>query len=270
MSACWLSAATSDCIVSLLAARCSGTLSPHGLVHGAYPLVGERLAIHTAVSLRGRRSEDPRCARRAGRATVAGPRYTGRRVTGFTPTSETRQNTLCTGPNDIVLFTPQFGAPLPPAPSTGPAAQAVFDAQGQVLSVGAPGGTLPAGASAVQAIGADAAWLTAHVVVGQTLRVFEQLRTSHGTPFALDPQTSIASAGPVLVRNGHNAIDAVDEGVLDPRDLNDYTFSAYRHARTFVGVDHRGRVLLATADGIPDVSAGLTLTEEANLMRSLG
>jgi hypothetical protein len=191
-------------------------------------------------------------------------------VAGFSPTSEPRQNTLCTGPNDIVLFTPQFGAPLPPAPTTGPAAQAVFDAEGQVVSVGAPGGTLPAGASAVQAIGADAAWLTAHAVVGQTLRVFEQLRTAPGTPVALDPQTSIASAGPVLVRNGHDAIDTVNEGVLDPRDLNDYTFSAYRHARTFVGVDDRGRVLLGTADGIPDVSAGLTLTEEADLMRSLG
>jgi Phosphodiester glycosidase/Biotin protein ligase C terminal domain len=54
------------------------------------------------------------------------------------------------------------------------------------------------------------------------------------------------------------------------RDLNDYTFSAYRHARTFVGIDPRGRLLLATADGIPGVSAGLTLTEEAEVMRSLG
>lgn len=58
--------------------------------------------------------------------------------------------------------------------------------------------------------------------------------------------------------------------MFDPRDLNDYTFSAYRHARTFVGIDSRGRLLLATADGIPGVSAGLTLTEEADVMRSLG
>lgn len=36
------------------------------------------------------------------------------------------------------------------------------------------------------------------------------------------------------------------------------------------GVDARGRLLLATADGIPGVSDGLTLTEEADLMRSLG
>jgi hypothetical protein len=191
-------------------------------------------------------------------------------VAGFTPTSEPRQNTLCTGPNDIVLFTPMFGAPLPAAPSPGPAVQALLGAQGQVVSLGTPGGTLPAGDSAVQAIGADAAWLSAHARVGQRLSVSDQLRTSRGARFPLNRDMSIASAGPVLLRGGLPAIDAFDEGVFDPRDLNDYTFSAYRHARTFAGVDGGGRLLLATADGIPGVSAGLTLTEEADLMRSLG
>ncbi len=191
-------------------------------------------------------------------------------VRGFVPTSRPRQNTLCTGANDIVLFTPMFGAPLPPAPSSGPVLQAVLTGQGRVVSVGPPGGTLPAGDSAVQAIGTDVAWLSAHAQVGQRLSVLEQLRTASGLAFSLNPDTSIASAGPVLLRDGRTAIDAVDEGVLDPRDLNDYTFSVYRHARTFVGVDGRGRLLLATADGIPGVSDGLTLTEEADLMRSLG
>jgi hypothetical protein len=79
------------------------------------------------------------------------------------------------------------------------------------------GGTLPAGDSAVQAIGADAAWLSAHAQLGQQLGVSEQLRTASGAPFPLNPQMSIA-----------------------------------------------------TADGIPGVSAGLTLTEEAELLRSLG
>jgi Phosphodiester glycosidase len=191
-------------------------------------------------------------------------------VAGFAPTSQPRQNTLCTGPNDIVLFTPMFGAPLPPAPSSGPAVQAVLNARGLVVSLGTPGGTLPAGDSAVQAIGTDAAWLSDQAQVGGRLTVSEQLRTAWGAPFRLNPEMSIASAGPILLRDGHADIDAVNEGVLDPRDLNDYTFSAYRHARTFVGVDGRGWLLLATADGIPGVSAGLTLTEEADLMRSLG
>ena len=86
-------------------------------------------------------------------------------VAGFEPTSEPRQNTLCTGTNDIVLFTPLFGAPLPAAPSSGPALQAVLNAQSRVVSVGTPGGTLPAGESAVQAIETDAEWLSAHAQV---------------------------------------------------------------------------------------------------------
>ena len=191
-------------------------------------------------------------------------------VAGFTPTGEPRQNTLCTGANDVVVFTPMFGAPLPAAPSSGPAVQAVLSPRGQVVSLGTPGGTLPAGDSAVQAIGSDAAWLSAHAEVGQRLSVSEQLRTARGVPFSLNPEMSIASAGPVLLRGGRTSIDASNEGVFDPRDLNDYTFSAYRHARTFVGVDGHGRLLLATADGIAGVSAGLTLTEEADVMRSLG
>jgi exopolysaccharide biosynthesis protein len=191
-------------------------------------------------------------------------------VAGLAPTDEPRQNTVCTGPNDIVMFTPQFGAPLPPAPSSGPALQAVVDQQGQVVSVGTPGGTLPAGDSAVQAIGTDEAWLASNAQVGAHLSVSERLFDEQGQPLALDPGTTATSAGPILLQNGRPAIDAVAEGVLDPRDLNDYTFSAYRHARTMIGVDGQGRIILATADGIAGVSEGMTLTEEAALMRSLG
>jgi hypothetical protein len=191
-------------------------------------------------------------------------------VAGFAPTDQPRQNTVCTGPNDIVLFTPQFGAPLPPAPSSGPALQAVVNAQGQVVSAGTPGGTLPAGDWAVQAIGTDATWLASHAQVGARLSVSERLRNEEGQPVQLHPGTTVTSAGPLLLQNGRSAIDAFAEGVFDPRDLNDYTFSAYRHARTMIGVDSQGRILVATVDGIPGVSEGMTLTEEAALMRSLG
>ncbi|HYY17619.1 MAG TPA: phosphodiester glycosidase family protein, partial [Streptosporangiaceae bacterium] len=191
-------------------------------------------------------------------------------VAGFAPTSQPRQNTVCSGSNDVVVFTPQFGAPLPPAPASGPALQVVVDAHGDVVSAGTPGGTLPAGDWAVQAIGTDAAWLASHAKTGARLSVSEQLRTGTGQPLRLTPATTVTSAGPLLLRNGRPAIDAVAEGVLDPRDLNDYTFSAYKHARTMIGVDRQGRILLATVDGIPGVSEGMTLTEEAALMRSLG
>ncbi len=191
-------------------------------------------------------------------------------VAGFAPTDEPRQNTVCSGSDDIVVFTPQFGAPLPPAPSSGPALQVIVDPQGRVVSAGTPGGTLPAGDWAVQAIGTDAAWLASHAKAGARLSVNERLRTRQGQQLQLNPATTVTSAGPLLLRNGRPAVDAVAEGVLDPRDLNDYTFSAYRHARTMIGVDRQGRILLATVDGIPAVSEGMTLTEETALMRSLG
>jgi exopolysaccharide biosynthesis protein len=89
-------------------------------------------------------------------------------------------------------------------------------------------------------------------------------------PVRLDPGSGVVSAAPILLRDGGIAIDAVREGVFDPRDLFDYGFSAERHARTMAGIDRRGRLLLVTADGVPGVSEGLTLSEEAALMRSLG
>jgi hypothetical protein len=73
-------------------------------------------------------------------------------VPGFAPTSASRQGTLCTGANDLVLFTSQFGAALP----TGAGEQVTLDSSGWVLAMGARGGpVLPAG-SALQAIGSDA------------------------------------------------------------------------------------------------------------------
>ena len=156
-----------------------------------------------------------------------------------------------------------------PAQTSGPARKAVVDPQGQVVSVGTPGGSLPAGDWAVQAIGTDEAWLASHAQVGARLSVSERLWTGQGQPLQLSPGMTAASAGPMLLQNGRTAVDAVAEGVLDPRDLNDYTFSAYRHARTMIGVDSQGRIILATVDGIAGVSEGMTLTEEAALKRSL-
>ena len=188
-------------------------------------------------------------------------------IPGLQPTSQPRQGPVCTGANDIVLFTVEFGAPLP---AVAGAVQATLSPQGRVLTVGVPGGTLAPGDSAVQALGADATWLSANARPGSLLRVSAQLRRTDGAQFPVDGQTDIVSAAPVLLRDGRTAIDAVTEGVFDPRDLNNYSFSADRHARTIAGVDRRGRLLLVTADGIPGVSEGLTLTEEARLMHSLG
>lgn len=182
------------------------------------------------------------------------------------PTSDPRQGLVCTGPNDLVVFTSEFGAPLP----TGPGVQATLDGNDRVLTLGPRGGTVPSGGTAIQAIGADAQWLSAHLRPGGRVAIDEQLRRADGSAFPLRRNTSIASAAPLLLRQGQLDIDAVREGVFDPRDENNYGFSAERHARTIAGIDRRGRLLLVTVDGIPGVSEGYTLGEEAELMRSLG
>jgi hypothetical protein len=187
-------------------------------------------------------------------------------VSGFSPTSAPRQGVICTGPDDLVLFTSEFGAALP----GGPGVQATLDAGDRVVAVGSRGGSVPPGDNVVQAVGAQAAWLGAHATVGSRLRVTEQLWDAFGRRIHVDRQSSAASAAPLLLRDGAVWIDAVHEGVFDPRDLFDYGFSAERHARTMAGVDRRGRILLVTADGVPGVSEGLTLSEEAELMWRLG
>lgn len=187
-------------------------------------------------------------------------------VPGFAPTGAPRQGVICTGANDLVLLTPEFGV----APPAGPGLQVTLDAHGRVLALGARGGSLSPGESAVQAIGTDADWVSSHVRLGDLVTVSEQLREPSGAKFPLDEQTSIVSAAPILLRDGRVAIDAVREGVFDPRDLYDYGFSAERHGRTIAGVDREGRLILVTADGVPGVSSGLTLSEEAELMRTLG
>jgi len=185
------------------------------------------------------------------------------------PTSQPRQDITCTTGSDIVLFTAQFGAALP----TGPGVQAVLDTTGHVLSLGARGGSVPAGGSVVQAIGAPATWLTSHLSVGAHIGVLDRVRDDRtGQPVDIHATTGILSAGPTLLQDGRPAIDAATEGVIDPRDRSfNFAWGEIRQPRTMVGTDASGRLLLVTVDGRgPGISEGLTLVEEARLMRDLG
>jgi exopolysaccharide biosynthesis protein len=184
------------------------------------------------------------------------------------PTTQPRQDITCTSTDEIVLFTPEFGAALPAGAGT----QALLDPHGEVVSVGARGGSVPAGDSALQAIGSSATWLARHAIVGRRLAVTEDIRDRSGRPVRLTAGDGIASAAPVLVRDGRVAIDAATEGVLDTRDLSfNYSWVEQRQPRTMAGIDARGRLILVTVDGRqPGVSEGETLAEGAALMRSLG
>ncbi len=187
---------------------------------------------------------------------------------GASPSDLPWQDVTCRLTDDLVQFTTEFGADLP----TGPGLQAVLDASGRVVSVGARGGRVPAGGRVLQGIGGAADWLTANAAPGSRIRVDEVIRDTSGRRVELDGDDSIVSAAPTLVRDGDIDIDAAAEGVVDPRDLSfGYAWANVRQPRTMAGVDRKGRLILATVDGRQTGgSEGFTLYEAAEFMRSLG
>ncbi|MEU6553398.1 phosphodiester glycosidase family protein [Streptomyces sp. NPDC046915] len=187
---------------------------------------------------------------------------------GASPSELPWQDVTCHATDDLVLFTGEFGAPLP----TGPGTQVVLDADGRVVSAGARGGTVPAHGAVLQGIGAAADWLTHHAPVGRPAAVREVVRDTAGKRVRLDRDDSIVSAAPTLVRHGRISVDAAAEGVVDPQDLSfGYAWANVRQPRTMAGVDAEGRLILATVDGRrTGGSEGFTLQEAAAFMRSLG
>ncbi|MDQ0994072.1 phosphodiester glycosidase family protein [Streptomyces sp. V3I7] len=186
---------------------------------------------------------------------------------GASPSELPWQDVTCHASDELVLFTDEFGAPLP----TGPGTQVVLDADGHVVSAGSRGGSVPAHGRVLQGIGSAGDWLTAHARTGQRIGVDEDVRDTNGKRVELDQDDSIVSAAPTLVTNGRNHIDAAAEGVLDPKDLSfGYAWSNVRQPRTMAGVDAAGRLILATVDGRQtDGSEGFTLEEAADFMRSI-
>lgn len=186
---------------------------------------------------------------------------------GEAPTLEPRQDVTCTTSSELVVLTPELGA----APSAGEGTQVVLDQHGIVLSVGARGGDLPTTGKVIQGIGAAGEWLATHAQVGKRLTVTESVRDSRGHAIRLTRHTSIVSAAPNLLTDGRTDIDADAEGVIEPNDPSfNYAWAEIRQPRTIAGIDRSGRLLLVTVDGRqPGVSEGLTLAEEADLMKSL-
>lgn len=187
---------------------------------------------------------------------------------GSTPSELPWQDVTCQLADDMVQFTTAFQANLP----TGPGVQAVLNASGQVVSVGARGGRVPAGGHVLQGIGRAADWLRAHAKPYSRIQVDEAVRTAAGKRVALDGDDSIVSAAPTLVKDGGIDIDAAAEGVVDPAYTSfGYAWANVRQPRTLAGVDKRGRLILATVDGrLTGGSEGFTLYEAAAFMKSLG
>jgi hypothetical protein len=169
------------------------------------------------------------------------------------------------GKNDVVLYTPAYGAPVPRVTGSAeavlepfPAAAPGTDLQAPVTVAGAGGGEqIPADGAVLQAAGASAAALTAEAPVGTPVTVRLILSPDWaGVPSAL-------GGGPVLVRAGKAVFRSGENFSSDQ-------ISA-RNARAAVGQLADGRILLVSVDGgRPGYSVGMTSFELAQTMVRLG
>lgn len=167
------------------------------------------------------------------------------------------------GPNDLVVFTPEFGR----ATITDASGVEVVVESGQVTEVrDAAGATpIPRDGFIVSARGNARDWVLTHLTAGTRVRVQTSLQPVD--PSRDNPWTEaedILGAGPKLVTAGR-----VD--VTDVREKMIRTFASDLHPRTAIAALGDGRVLLLTADGrrAPE-RVGLTLDDLAALLIELG
>lgn len=192
------------------------------------------------------------------------------------PVTGAQHDYTCGNDNELVAFGPEFGTTLP----TGAGFQVRLDAQGTVTEVSHErGGLEPAtGTTVLQATGAAAAWLVDHAEPGVRLTVRERVQDSAtGAVLGLTPDTSVMNGGPLLLDEGKVVLDPVRDG-WSPAPIAgaaraDFYWRWYvrRNPRTAAGVLADGRVVFVQVDGRqPGRSVGLSITETAAVMRSLG
>jgi hypothetical protein len=182
----------------------------------------------------------------------------------------------CGNPDELIVFTDDFGATLP----AGPGVQASLDAHGSVVEVAdTRGGAQPtAGRQVVQGTGEAAEWLRRNAIVGTRLDLRERVvDTDTGAPLALRPDTSVINGGPLLVDDGEIASDPARDGwsplpvAGSARAEFFWRWYLRRNPRTAAGVLPDGRTVLVQSDGrAPGWSAGLTIDETARVLDSLG
>jgi hypothetical protein len=214
---------------------------------------------HTPLPLRSSIGIDSTGALRVERVSFAGTwKGTGQRR----PLAGVNQ---APGKNDVVVFTPAYGATVPRVAGSVevvlepfPAAVPATDLQSTVTAVGSGGGEeVPADGAVLQATGAAAAPLAAEAPAGTATTVRLILsRDWSGVPSAL-------GGGPVLVRGGKAVFRSGESFTSDQVSARD--------SRAAIGQLADGRILLVTVDGDrPGYSAGMTSFDLAQTMVRLG
>ncbi|MGT2463428.1 phosphodiester glycosidase family protein [Sinomonas atrocyanea] len=188
---------------------------------------------------------------------------------GDQPTDLPQQDVTCTNPNELVAFTPDFGATTP----SGAGLEVTVDAHGTVTAVADARGTaVPAGGRTVQATGTAIPQLRSIAHIGQKLRVDADVVGEDGRALPATKDTSVVNGGPLLVKDGQEDVTVRQDGMVHQGDSNSFYYGWVhkRNPRTFAGTDAQGRTLLVTADGRSTNSLGLSLKEEADVAQSLG
>jgi exopolysaccharide biosynthesis protein len=167
------------------------------------------------------------------------------------------------GPNDLVVFTPEFG----PATITDDSGIEVVVRSGRVVDVldSTGGTTIPRDGFIVSARGEARDWVRRSMAKGTRVRIRTTLQPAdpaRSNPWAA--AEDILGAGPKLVTAGR-----VD--VTDVREKMIPTFATDLHPRTAIGALADGRALLLVADGrrAPE-RVGLALDDLAKLLIELG
>lgn len=193
---------------------------------------------------------------------------------GDSPLETPAHDLTCTDADEIVIFTPAFGAPLP----SGPGFQARFAADGTLITAGRSlGGPMPAEGFVVQATGAQADALAKAATGGATASLDISL-SSADTTLSLAEGDYLVNGGPTLVAAGVAMADGpTPEGwspdMIGETDRNSF-FNGWfvrRNPRTAAGVTADGWLLLVTVDGRrPEHSLGASIPEMGTLLLALG
>lgn len=162
--------------------------------------------------------------------------------------------TTCTAPGDVVLFTPEFAAATPP----GNGIEVVLDQRGCVVRTSTTRGTsLTAGQTSLQATGQETVSLLNAVAHG-CLRRDVTVSNENGLRVPLRSGLFGVTGRYRLTANGQIVVPA-----------GTGSFFA-RNPRTIAGTTRDGKIVLATIDGRQTTSVGTTMDETAAVANALG
>jgi len=162
--------------------------------------------------------------------------------------------TTCTAPGDVVLFTPEFAATTP----VGAGVEVVLDRRGCVVRTSTTRGTtLTASQTSLQATGQDTAALLAVAAKG-CVRNDMKVSNEDGENVPLHSGLYGVTGRYRLTANGEIVVPSGTGSFFD------------RNPRSIAGTTRDGKIVLAALDGRQTTSVGTTMDETAAVAKALG